>query len=678
LVVLVAAAAAPTALSASTQILYGSDWAGQFKVLAVDPAGIRGPADVSVVRARCASPAAECGFVDVSASPNGLRVAFGTEGLQTVLIRSAYGTLVTLKDVRSLPTWRPDSRRLAYIGGDGLHVAAADGLSDRLVDPNKEDASPAWRPGGRGLYFVRRTLRPDAQQLLRFRNGRVGVVRTVLTPSCQALAWSADGRFLSCAEDEVDHYLVRLLDARGVPLGPGRDTDALPVWSPTGARLALGSFRTRTGVEIVDAQSRRVRSLRSPDDAIAVDWAPNGRSVAYLARGSATDIRRTGDIHELTLRGKLRTLVSANGPAGGTMTSLRWTRSPGATAWPTLPVQDGRLAEGSIEWLATAGDRVAYVACALPFVWSPDAGSSTLLPPPINEPPGSIRGCRRLSDRQRAEGIAIDGRAALYDWCNCPMAGSRVALVDLTTATASEAGSGTGTPGPSSGTGTVLGDASLLVFSGWESHGVLHQSHVVTHQWIRRVDGGGCPCPVIAEAAGRMEPLDVDQRRIVAQRNDDTVILDANGAYLLALPVTPVAAQLSGNQLVVLLPRELREYDASTGALVRSFPFGPISLGRECQGWFDPGCFVGLPSGGFCDITGFFLEGCGFPEWRLEDLARGLVTYVSDDKVQLLRLRDGAEATVAYGSLSRFTASGLVYVDGARLHVVPFDALPLR
>lgn len=673
-----ALAAAPSALGASSQILYGSDWAGQFKVLAVDPAGIRRPADVSLIRAPCASPAATCGFVAVSASPNGLRVAFGTAGLQRVLVRSAFGTLMNLENLRSMPTWRPDSHQLAYVAADGLHIAGADGTGDRLVDPDKADRSPAWRPGGRGLYFVRRDLQAGVHHLLRFRNGRVSEVGIVRTLGCDVLAWSADGRFLSCASDAVAWWFVHVLDDRGREIGKGRDSNALPVWSPTGARLALGSLPSKTGVQILNAKTRRVQLLRAPDDAIAVDWAPNGRSIAYLARGSATDIRLNGDIRELTLRGTLRTLVSANGPNGGTITALRWTRSPGGTAWPQLPAQDGRLAEGPVEWLATAGDRLAYVACGLPFVWDVDAASSTLLPPPVSEPAGSIRFCRRPTDRLRAEGIAMNGRAALYDWCNCPNAGSRVALVDLPTATASEAARGSGTPGADSGSGTVLGDDSLLVFSGWESRGVLQQAHVVTRQSIRRVDGGVCPCPVIAEAAGRMEPLDVDQRRIVAQRNDDTVVLDADGTYLLSLPITPVAAQLSGKQLVVLLPRELREYNASTGALTRSVAFGPISLGRECQGWFDPGCFMGLASGGLCDITGFFTQGCGLPVWRLEDLARGIVSYVSDNQVHVLRLADGADAVVGYGSLSRFTASGLVYVDGARLHLVPFDALPLR
>jgi hypothetical protein len=62
----------------------------------------------------------------------------------------------------------------------------------------------------------------------------------------------------------------------------------------------------------------------------------------------------------------------------------------------------------------------------------------------------------------------------------------------------------------------------------------------------------------------------------------------------------------------------------------------------------------------------------------LQDAARGLVTHVLDGQVHLLRLSDGADAEVAQGSLARFTSSGLVYADGPRLRLVPFDRLPLR
>ena len=63
---------------------------------------------------------------------------------------------------------------------------------------------------------------------------------------------------------------------------------------------------------------------------------------------------------------------------------------------------------------------------------------------------------------------------------------------------------------------------------------------------------------------------------------------------------------------------------------------------------------------------------------RLEDAARGLAAYVLDGQVRLLRLADGTDAIVAPGTSARFIDAGLVYADGSRLRLVPFDRLTLR
>jgi hypothetical protein len=41
----------------------------------------------------------------------------------------------------------------------------------------------------------------------------------------------------------------------------------------------------------------------------------------------------------------------------------------------------------------------------------------------------------------------------------------------------------------------------------------------------------------------------------------------------------------------------------------------------------------------------------------------------------VLRLADGSDATIGAGTLARFTSEGLVYVNGATLHLVPFAQL---
>ena len=61
----------------------------------------------------------------------------------------------------------------------------------------------------------------------------------------------------------------------------------------------------------------------------------------------------------------------------------------------------------------------------------------------------------------------------------------------------------------------------------------------------------------------------------------------------------------------------------------------------------------------------------------LGGLSRGLAAYVADGQVHVLRLADGADRVVGPGTLARFMDAGLVYADGARVRLVPFDRLPL-
>jgi hypothetical protein len=44
----------------------------------------------------------------------------------------------------------------------------------------------------------------------------------------------------------------------------------------------------------------------------------------------------------------------------------------------------------------------------------------------------------------------------------------------------------------------------------------------------------------------------------------------------------------------------------------------------------------------------------------------------------MLRLSDGKDTTIGPSTYARFMNAGLVYADGARIHLIPFDQLPLR
>jgi hypothetical protein len=107
----------------------------------------------------------------------------------------------------------------------------------------------------------------------------------------------------------------------------------------------------------------------------------------------------------------------------------------------------------------------------------------------------------------------------------------------------------------------------------------------------------------------------------------------------------------------VVVRGQLRDYDATTGALTHAWPLPDV------------------PSGGPC--VGPFPSPCASIQLELDDASRGLATYVLDGQVHVLRLADGADKSVGRGTLARFMDAGLVYADGADLHLVPFAQLPL-
>lgn len=184
---------------------------------------------------------------------------------------------------------------------------------------------------------------------------------------------------------------------------------------------------------------------------------------------------------------------------------------------------------------------------------------------------------------------------------------------------------------------------------------------------------GACPgtapaqalprCQQLRVEPGPLRPLDVESGRIVVSGDNATLVLDANGTELLSLPVPTQAAQLTGSDLVLLLPGAVRGYDAVTGALLHTWPLPDVSFG------------------GFCGLPRW---ACGSPRLRLEGAARGLVAYVLDGKLHLLRLRDGADAVVADATAAQLDDSGLFYtyrttgIWPGRIRFVPVDQLPLR
>jgi hypothetical protein len=422
----------------------------------------------------------------------------------------------------------------------------------------------------------------------------------------------------------------------------------------------------------------------------SLTWSPRGDAIAASGGTfSSEDLTSHGDeLLVSTLTGHSRNLVRATDPYA-LPEDVSWTRSPAKLRLrPPVPVlprisADELQLRQPVEDLAADGDRVAYRFCGTIGAWQPAS--------------------HEIVSVQRDHPLCDEADLGFY---NLALAGDRVAWAALEggnfqtntlfvetagdRAARTEVAAGQHVTGDLRGderAGDLLGSGSLLVFSTWAycdevvpvtCPGVGYGEGTLASQTLWRVREpswpGSCPsagfvsppsgrCQQLRVEHGPLRVLDVDAGRIFVSGDNATLVLDADGRQLLSLPVSTQAAQLTGSSLVVLVPGELRDYDATTGALLRSRPLPAVSIG------------------GFCGVPAFF---CGSPRLRLEDAARGLAAYVLDGQIHLLRLVDGRDVVLHEGTAARFDSDGLAYAYRAtgdwpgRIRFVPFDRLPLR
>jgi len=715
-------------------IVYAGDWSGMSQIYAVDPASRR-HGQLTFGRAPTCRPEVPCGYLDPSPSPDGRHLLFSDQVLEGKLAslfvaradgrdRRRLGEIKPLADPYA--AWSPASRRIVFVGTDGVHVVGADGRSDRRVDRSRYDSDPSWSSDGRAVAFVRSPT-AVSNELVDWRRGRrAQVVAQVAGPCPVRFAWSADARWIayssstglyvvhpdgsgqrrladsSCGSSdfawspngrwlaysspsakELDlvhpdgsdrrplldsavtslawsadsHSLAAIgaaLDVVDVASGATRNLDAAQrfAWSPRGRTLA---FSSSDGIELLDAAGRT--RLIASGEAFGLTWSPDATSLAYTWWN--------GDLKVVTVSGQTGTLVARDGAYGGVISSFVWTRPPSGIryrqpAGRTLAKvsQERLLARWPIERLAADGSRVAFVACGHVFVWTPAAKSVVQAELTTSLTPNC-------------------GPYASYSIYSLALAGARVAvgsfqsgiypLWSLTALTVGRASSfvplddGFVVNGDVALSeriaGELVGAHDLLVFGSLaEAFPRGAASRTATSSQVLRVERDGCPCPTIASSPGSLVPLDVSGNRVVVSSKNETQLLDANGAPLLTLPIASLVAEIDGSDLVVTVPGELRDYDESSGALRHAWPLPNVPSGREC----------GAPNGVTCMTT---------PLLVLQDAARGLVTYVLDGHVHVLRLADGADTVIGAGTFARFLDDGLVYASKNKLRIVSFATL---
>jgi len=528
-------------------------------------------------------------------------------------------------------SWSRDSRVLAFASAGGIWTIKAAGGPPRQVTHGYDDHSPSLSPDGRSISFLR-WEGVNVTLVVR----RHGWERIVLRRVSGVPSWSPDGRWIAVAAGaDQDLELIR-------PSGRGRRVLVQacgyycdPAWSPDGRRLAYADGK---GLHVVERSGRGERLLATGEPQ-GFAWSPRGRAIAF-ATASAVEV--------VTLGGDVRTLLRF-GPYEA-QPGVGWTAAAPGLSYQT-PEENPLLVRVSsrelearvpIAQFSADGDRVAYWLCPHIFgVWRPGEEQ------PLSLGPATLVACRPQQNMPGnfVQDLALAGERLAY---LTAVAANRVhRTLMLTTLERDDEGveiaQGAYDYGDPPALDDVVGGGSALVYGTRES--------LVTAppgpETIWRVDGDK---PVqITFDPDDLQPLAVDQGRIVARRADGALeLLDLDGGVLRTLDVSALGAALAGDDLVVHVRGELRDYSASTGDLRYVWPLPDVSSAK------------------------------------LDDAARGVAVYSLDGVVHLLRLRDGVDKTVPDALAAELTDAGLFYSFAGKepwpggISFVPFAELPLR
>lgn len=531
-------------------------------------------------------------------------------------------------------SWSRDSRVLAFASGGGIWTIEVAGGSPRQVTHGYDDYSPSLSPDGSSIAF----LRSDGGNVALVVQQR-GRERTVLRNVWSAPAWSPDGKWIAVAAGaDQDLELVRPSGGQRRVIVSACGSNCDSTWSPDGRFLAYA-----------DEQSVHVVALSGAGEVGYAGgpgfvWSPDGTAIAFTTIAGVWVAGIT--------EGGLQTLVPFEPYEA--QPGVGWSAAAPGLSYQTpeetplvVSVSPREIqAQRSINQFSADGDRVAYwLSCPHSFgAWRPGELPLSLGPAvpsacPLESDPSefgsfvydvTLAGDRlayltRVNDNglyQRLmlttlergdEGVEIAEGA--YDY------GSRPALDDV-----------------------VAGGSTLVYGAREESIGT-----PAGPETIWRVDSD---TPVqITHAPDDLQPLDVDQGRIVARRPDGALeLLDLDGNVLRTFEGPSLDAALDGDDLVVLVRGELRDYSASTGELLHVWPRPDLDL---------PGLTLG-------------------------EAARGVVAYGFDvvgfKGLHLLRLRDGTDWYRAMsGATAQFTDAGVFYQFSGlspwvgHILFVPFD-----
>jgi len=234
-------------------------------------------------------------------SLDGTRIAFlsrdGDATTVQVVPASGGKPLEIARSEAAIPSglvkWSPDGKRIAFVSGGDLWIAAADGSGARSIETGLSiDAELEWRPpdgrqllvrghrdGSAGLFLVSADG-AKTEQVTPADGGIYDYLWLTFTPDGRRVAYSdypARQVHILSIDDQVDTVVT---PASGEPL-------MFPRWSPDGTRLAVMVWHadgsTQIGVLAPDERTPQV-TLTGPafpagNNGIQHGWAPDGTSI---------------------------------------------------------------------------------------------------------------------------------------------------------------------------------------------------------------------------------------------------------------------------------------------------------------------------------------------------------------------------------------------------------------
>jgi Tol biopolymer transport system component len=187
------------------------------------------------------------------------------------------------------PRWSPDSRTVAFAGGQGVFLVSRNGTNLRTVKRTKViygARAVTWSPDGEQLVFFatdtpRSTGRPTTTlYLLNLRDRSLRVRYEKKSPFLDDLSWSPDGRTLVWHEGlcEIAFAAVKGISYRYLTRPDGLCMD-FPTWSPDSSHIAVTTW---TRIAVRHLYGRGLRFLTPTPRTRTVSVGP----VAWSARRS--------------------------------------------------------------------------------------------------------------------------------------------------------------------------------------------------------------------------------------------------------------------------------------------------------------------------------------------------------------------------------------------------------